>query len=431
MSEISKTAEGIPRPNSNQKSEIDINNWLADLNKKNLEATARNIASSPIAKYKGLTSILSDAIIKIIPVRTTEIDLLVELLKCLKNYEHNRNGLSLVMPGILKTIFDGIQEYNVMLMVERMYFVRKVVLAGLVKAADIYKIVIDFKDSRPNLAFLMLFYILPEIKSQTPKILSLVMEKMKKFRISERSIRQFQTRLDELMADNFKLLTEYLDYGVEKSSVEYILMTDDLDRFKQLAAKSDFNFEARIEDIPLVPASFVQMSPSYVEFASFYGAINIICYVFKDRKIICSPMMYAVAGAQRKLMQYYESRGLYYEKCLRIAAFYRRFDLFEEIQGKTPEKFVSLELNLSLCRAAETNDLRLIIYCLDHGAYINYTDENKETPIFLAARAGNNSIVKYLITIAGVKCDIPNMFGQTTLTVADEDTLQTIHTYAD
>jgi len=67
------------------------------------------------------------------------------------------------------------------------------------------------------------------------------------------------------------------------------------------------------------------------------------------------------------------------------------------------------------------------VKCLiENGAYINAKDKHGNTPLHIAARAGNLRLVKYLVETKGVDINSQNNDGETPLHLADFSGKQSI-----
>ena len=64
-------------------------------------------------------------------------------------------------------------------------------------------------------------------------------------------------------------------------------------------------------------------------------------------------------------------------------------------------------------QACKSNNVELVKLAIQLGININYTDENGNTPLMIASKYGNNSIVKILLSLEIIsKCELKTEFEE-------------------
>ncbi|EAY04442.1 hypothetical protein TVAG_396290 [Trichomonas vaginalis G3] len=412
-----------------QKSIMELNSWFSDLNESNLKHIAKYIISSTFAKTQESLPILCKTLLNTIQLRFLELPLYVELISKILAGESKRNAIGALPAEIIKVCFEFTPEYNPDVVITKFHFLRMLLNAKLVKIQSITASMKEIDASRPNFLFLAALFFLPEITSTDQRFTKKLNEMIPDLRLTERCLHPYQDRFSELSENDFSKLKELTEIGVEKTHIAYSIMKDDVNSFERHVNQEKIDLEGFVDDILFIPCQFLKMTPSYIDFPAFFGSTKIVDWILSHKIQFSSPMMFAVAGGNMKSIQYFLSRGYDFEKCLRVATYFKRIDLFNYIRPKIAQAFYNSELNICLCRASEQNEIRVVKFCIDSKCNVNCTDEKGESPVFLASRAGNNQLLKILLDVPGCSKKIPNMFGNRADEVAEDATLQTLQDF--
>lgn len=405
-----------PLPREGQEA-MKIQEWFSDLNETNIERTANLIYASQYARQKDHTPTLVNELIRVIPLRT-DLTPFIEMLKILRSRQSQTNAIQYLFTLIASSSLALNVEYNVHIIVPYLYFLRKLVTAKVIEIWDLVVQIKRFVNNKPNLQFLCLCYFAPEIQYSDKEYYAYLKEKALEMKVTEPILAPHQQNWAELEANGFQILKEYVDFGVRKSSMEYMLLTDNVNEFRKYFEANKIEFNVRIPENAFTPVEFVQWSPYAIEYATFYGSVNCVKYLIEKGASPTNIAQYAIAGASMTMIQFCQNNHISFKNSLRLAPYYRRLDIYTYVMPLIKKPNLGKELGFCMVTAAGSNDIRIFRQiCLD-GGYINFYDENKETPLIIATKKGNVEMAKYILTFPNVKKDVANCWGKTAADLA-------------
>ncbi|KAK8839879.1 hypothetical protein M9Y10_031592 [Tritrichomonas musculus] len=133
-------------------------------------------------------------------------------------------------------------------------------------------------------------YFLPEIKNF----------------IDEQTRKEIKKDLLEVSNNNFGLFDDKRNVGENDSDVCNLIRKDSIDEFVKFADKNYLSFKSTIEESIFETNPFlIGKKPSLIEYASFFGSIQIIKFlVSKKVELTPSLWLYAVHGNNQELLTY-------------------------------------------------------------------------------------------------------------------------------
>ena len=421
FTEASHAGANVPPLTREQNQIEEVQTWFSDLKEDNLELTAQEIIASPFSKSRDLAPVLAQLFLQIIPVRPSDTQIFVKLCSILKQNETNGNSLSIFRQRMLQIAMTPYEEYEYHTYVPYLYFIRQLTKSRVVEVWDVVTRIQAIPAKKTTSKFLAACFFLPEISVSDEEYYQKLVAEFSNVVLAEPLVEKYRSRLEELTAHNFKILRELIEYGVEKSSVEYALLTDNLPFIQEYCKSPGHSVNELVPESPFTPWRFLQWSPTFTEFAAFYGSLKIVHWLLDNNSKRSFLTQFAVAGGRWPIIEHCTKQGIPYHCCLRIAAYYRRMDVFNYIVPKLESFRLRKEINYAMCRAAETNDIRMFRTCIEMGSLINFADENNETALFLATKGGYKPLVQYILSFKEVRKNVPNCWGKQPADVAPRE----------
>lgn len=231
------------------------------------------------------------------------------------------------------------------------------------------------------------------------------------YRIKDPVVQEYVNCFDILCENDFQKLIPLIDTGCEYNSVELDIYNDDVENMSSKMGKT-YNTNRKVSPNPFHPAMFLQWRPTLLEMAAFYGSPKSFDYLLKRNARTSFIAMMAVAGGFESILKRVEELKEPFEACLRIAAAFRDIKTIEWlIQNHFSELKYDKEINYVLARAAFTNYLPMLDFCINKGVDINFSDENGETALHLAVKMENKEALLFLISRPHLQFRKKNVYG--------------------
>ena len=386
---------------------------FSDLNQYNVQEATKTILDSPFSRSRDLAPKLAAALLKIIPLRPGETNNFVELCKILRKSESSGNSLAIFRQKLLFMAITPKTDYNIHDYVQMLFFLIKLAMAKVIESWEATSKILSMSDKFPNCKFLALCYFIPEAKKADPQVFKKLLEEANKIEVTEDILKPYRARFEELCEDDFEILRQLTEIGVEKSKIEYTIIKDDVDTLIKYVDSPNVSVNQVIPESPFAPWRFVQWEPTLTEYAMYFGSLNCVKALIERNSKRSFLAQYAVAGGNREAINFCSQQKMSFKSCLRLCAYFRRMDLFNWMVEKTEKAALSKELNIAMCRAVEADDIRMFLECCKNGTNINFQDENGETPYFIAAKEGNEHLIEYIKSFNGLRRNTANVFGKT------------------
>ena len=411
----------IPDPPKQLVQLEEIQTLFSDLNQNNVQEATKTILNSPFSKSKDMAPTLAAALLKVIPLRPREMDVFVELCKNLKKSESSGNSLSIFRQKIIVMSILPKVDYNIHNYVQLLYFLKKLTMEKVVEPWEVSSKIMGISDKFPNCKFLALCYFIPEAKNSDPSVFKKLITEANNIEVTEDILKPYKDRFQELCENDFELLRQLTEIGVEENTIEYTIIKDDADTLIKYVERPGVSVNTVIKENPFAPWRFIQWAPTLTEYAMYFGSLKCVKALIERNAKQSFLAQYAIASGNREAINFCIQQKMSFNFCLRLCAYFRRNDLFHIVLEKTEKLHIRKELNLSMCRAVETDDIRMFIQCLKSGTDINYQDENGETPFFIAAKEGNKHLLSYIRSFNGLKKSTANVWGKTASNVASRE----------
>lgn len=288
-----------------------------------------------------------------------------------------------------------------------LYFMQRSFLAGLFTSKEIVDRISDFVFAYPNEVIsraYLFYYFAPLIHSENRKLYDTILTGLQKnvgaFGVFY-EIREFVQRVPELSA-NWKQYWEDAALSYPSGSLAAIVRSDNLDSLRQKIEDGAVDIDEDVKLHSYENIVFPEVNPKVVEFAAYYGATNIFHFLLEKgiecelrRPRVFSFIHFAIAGGYQDFIAEFEAKGCSYDGTLITAAQWHYNELFYSLY-ETKDKSVNLEL---LLESAASNNVEIVMFCLDHGINVNEMNEDNEGALHFAAKNGCVDVIRYLVAL--------------------------------
>lgn len=229
---------------------------------------------------------------------------------------------------------------------------------------------------------------------------------------------------NKIISSDWKKYNEYLDYGYEIGSLEYVIKYDKLEDLRNLSTNPKFNFNLEIRN-----SSFESFFRGpLISFAAYFGSVNCFRYLLLNKaKIDEDTCAYAARGGNLEIIHLCMQNGGKFIEALNAAAEFHRHDIFNWIlmhigyemiplrdcisYGNYETYFYYFENGLDVNQVAYSENavhcaakhgyLSLLKHLFENGAS-NIRDAYSELPLHRAAESGFLQCCLYLSTVSDI-----------------------------
>ena len=179
--------------------------------------------------------------------------------------------------------------------------------------------------------------------------------------------------IEEQLPDNYNEKTEYCE---NRHNICKLILNDDLDDFKSYIKKRKISLTSKIEESIFETNLFLigNDSVSLIEYAAFYGSIQIFKYLLENgAKYDSNLWIYAIHSQSLEMIQLLEETGVdfdNYTKCIEEAIKCHHNEIFEYIKKKYGKKkkvnltnFALQYYNISLIDVDSIDELPFFDLC--------------------------------------------------------------------
>ena len=409
---------------------MQIQQLFIDFDDTNLDETVEIILKNPLMQSASGMEAFVDDLFCSVCIRSYDMKLFVQLVEKLfaKLKDSNKSEFSELL---VKKALLPFPEWRLHERVPVYRLLRLLFQSKLVKIEPIAHGIENYPEQYPLQFTIFYYFFAPEISRFNFDVEKHIHAKIKalykRINAEEKKtveLEQFlsaASKLDSYVKDNYMNLLDYINLGSPQGSIEFAIKNDDALLLEQIVEQQHIDLNERIPENLFEPCLFVNWSPTPAEYACFFRSYNCFKYIMHKNVNLEYITLFATAGGNEKILKYLAAKKLSFEGCPRIAAYFRRMDLFEWIMTRHANDFnKKKELNLCLCRACAINYLDLIVQCIDIGANINYKDENLQTPLMVAASNNSYESVVYLLTYPSLKLLPKNGFGHSAVQLSTD-----------
>lgn len=203
--------------------------------------------------------------------------------------------------------------------------------------------------------------------------------------------------------------------------IEDAIRADSVPDLEKCFANNQFyQIDYRIRPSIQFGCHFLRSQPTLIQYSAFCGSINIFKYLLEnganiDLKDLQGRTLaqFAMAGGNKEIIGILKSKRVDFVGTMKFAARFHRNDLFE---------FIDDDPIPILHHCTASNNVDLILKCLDHGSNVNQPDLlNSNTPIEIAAQFNSLDALQIYLHHRLVNVNAKNKDGQTALHIASSN----------
>ncbi|OHT02303.1 hypothetical protein TRFO_07104 [Tritrichomonas foetus] len=293
----------------------------------------------------------------------------------------------------------------------------------------------------------------PIIENENPFLYQLMYDKLleqQKENSLSNELVDFLLKFPELKSNNWKLLkkaTELLYYSLPNindkneimkennesseycDTIEAILKEDRAEDLKKFAKNEGFDVNQRIITTVYEKNSFLKYSPTLIQFAAFHGSVQCVAELVQMKADLSlkdtlnrTTAMFGVAGGNIDVMQIFEYTNCDFSATPQIAALFIKYDAFKRLMETERFKIDQIDPTFAsvLHQSAASNNIHLMIVCLEKGIDVNIKDKRNWTPLHYAAGNGQLDAVFMLISHKHIELNAKTEDGSTPLILASK-----------
>ncbi|EAX95239.1 hypothetical protein TVAG_336340 [Trichomonas vaginalis G3] len=379
------------------------------------------LKNSMLKSKQGMISFVDD-FLRNVSIRHKDLDLFIEVIEFLYKNANSSNFTKDIIQTVVDKILTPIEDYRISEKIMHFTFLRRLFVKKLIPLDQIHSTLLNFPKGYPIQYIILYYFFVSECYTKSgrdvEKMKEVIEEYRMKFEGNPKITKEMETFLklqkmqDSMEKNSYAKLKEYIEYGCPLNSMEYALKFDKVDLLNEIVTRDKINLSERMEQNYFEPSLFVHWDPTPLEFAAFFGSYNCFKYIIKHNISLQYIPLFATAGCDIRILKVLASKKVSFEGCPRIAAYFRRYDIFEWIMTRHKENLnMKKELNYALSRAIAINYIDMIVQCIDIGANINFKDENQQTPLIVAATNDCLESVAYMIRYPSLGVAAEDAFG--------------------
>ena len=384
----------------------ELQELLTNVSEQNFEDTKKKVLELPqIHTIDGIYQLVHE-MFDIFELRVQSLNILARLVKQIIDQQNETNQLKEIKRVLLKSAFRPYGKPFLHKKMEALMFVRHCLKEGALTIEDIavkIKQILDdcIFDTAEN--SLLYFFFGSEIEAFDPPLFTLLFQKTNR---NDNPLESFIDTLDLLCANGWEKMHELTEYGALSDDPMYGCYFDDPSKLE----KVDLNH--KYENQFFQPAFLNERQANIAQIACFYGAEKCFNYLLEKGADPKGCEKYAVAGGNTNIINLLKSKGIDMLPTIKIAARFRRYEMFEELFNKcsfsgNDSTYEALNYDIPstmdaiFSKCARLNNVKSMLYTLSHGAHP--TKWNVHNMIFICAEEGHSGILKLLASIPEVE----------------------------
>lgn len=396
-----------------------LQEFVMGINEENLIETKQILIQSSWIKYRKEVAQIARTLVITARHRTDSIGLLVDVFYFLVSNANDENFLGYLKNDVMRTIFRSmffVKPFPVEC--STFAFLFESMNAGIFSDQEIVDKIHSFTYQNPNFirsASWLFFWFAPEIYhlnySYYHKLFNILTVTAADRPNFPAAFRKFFDRINDYIADDFALLRSARLQSQHRLTILSIIKRDAVSSAIKFFSFPNNSLTARLDPSVFCANPFIQYRPSFLQVAAFYGSVTMFKYFLLNRLDVNEVdnkmntlAQFAVAGANLEIIQLCEELGCTFKCTAHVAAMYHHIHLLKWIHTTKHQDLSGIDnagMNV-LHRAAESNCIQAIKYCLDNGCDINASSADGATALRIAVRRGNIDTVRFLVGIPGI-----------------------------
>ena len=344
--------------------------------------------------------------------------------------EHNKQWAE-HRPYLLMDLMMAINHISSeMLVMFCLMIVRKLYQTGVFELDDVLSYVRKYRVMFPMTSSQMIMACLVfarEIDANAPELFwefKKVIE-MGTYKVRQPTIRDVLIRFSAMRENEYKLLSEYIEYGHEVNSLEAAIRSDNFDLFMAHASRSGFNMEQRVKTSCFEPFELLPIEPAIIEYAAFYGAHKIFKYLCSEDVLNARPIgrdrphiaELVMMGGNMAIIQLLHRERYSFIRGHELAAAHFHHDLLSWLVMRDTDYRPGAH-GTYLTTAAASGNIRALVCGILQKLDVNVQDKRKYTPLHHACESGQYEIVKLLLAYQYTRPSMKNSDAETALMLA-------------
>ncbi|KAH0790658.1 ankyrin repeat protein [Histomonas meleagridis] len=292
-------------------------------------------------------------------------------------------------------------------------FLYQCIQLGFLDPAEFVQLIRKFKHDHSEYIFeiLMMFcWFCEYIEQYDPELydeILVVFKKKSQMPNLILSLKSFILNFDQLRANNWELKKRQAT-GFGPEPYREVINKDDVERLKEMAQTPGFDMNARLKPSVFIRSKSLQMYPTLIQFAAFVRSVNCFKFLLENGSStsICSYAnrtlaQFAVAGGCMEIIQILDKNGIDFTGCAQIAAEFHQNEAFVWLYENKFSDLSQIQeyIGSSIHQSAKSNNLRILIFCIEHGVDPNLRNSEKYTPLHYAADYGSLDVLSYLLSL--------------------------------
>lgn len=287
----------------------------------------------------------------------------------------------------------------------RCFFLRQCMLHDIISAHEIVISITSYYHSKPNNPERIIHtfcWFAPELEAHNPSLFNHVINSLKQSMDSGMIYpphKNFMLFYDQFRQNNWELFKSITSYGFNPDMFSFILLRDDVEALK---SSQYFDIEFRLQETIFDCSHILDTRPYLIQAAAFFGAVQ--CFKFliekgahpeeianKQKTLID----FAVAGGNLEILQIMKEKEMNFDSAIDTAVVFHRKNVVEWIMNNL-HLHDDMTENMFL-NAAVSNDINLILKCLELGVDINCSNSYGKTALLIAAQNCHSDVVDLLL----------------------------------
>lgn len=395
---------------------IKLQGWLNGINDSSLHSTTQAIINSVFVTSESKIQQLIDNIVHYISLRSKQYNTYLQFIRKLYNSQGRNNFLCRFKDMLLTTLLKPKPFIDFFLSNTcNFMFLRHITsFLGYTDNEIVGKIksLCGCYSELRNYKCLLFCYFAPELEAADPSLFQTLYQSLE-HECSTNSynviLRKFLDAYNTLRSENWKFHKDLLRIGSGPNIMVIAIKTDNITLFQDISVHPHFDVDSRISPSIFEPYPFLHNEPTLIQYAAFHGSLKVFKFLMmsganlkktdnsKDHRTLAH---FVVAGGNTEIIRICENQQCDLSNCLQIATMFHRFDVFNWLHFTYfPDlNEVDPDFGSVLHEAAASNNIKILLYCIENKVDINIRSVDQQTPLHYAVKNSRYDALKILLS---------------------------------